>query len=186
MAEEKELRKMNRTELIEIIYALKKEEEEVNQKLEEAEQQLQNRTIQIAKAGSIAEAAMELNHVFASAQKAADEYLNSVRIRKEAEEEALAIRAKTEEETELLRKQTEIAVHAEMEKMKMTCQEMLAAAVQKQKETEEACQRMAEEAEQERKQKWDAFEKKCGAYMRQHQELATLLQSLEAYTGGNT
>ena len=170
----------------------------VNQKLEEAEQQLQNRTIQIAKAGSIAEAAMELNHVFASAQKAADEYLNSVhavneeaeqyakRIRKEAEEEALAIRAKTEEETELLRKQTEIAVHAEMEKMKMTCQEMLAAAVQKQKETEEACQRMAEEAEQERKQKWDAFEKKCGAYMRQHQELATLLQSLEAYTGGNT
>ena len=54
MAEEKELRKMNRTELIEIIYALKKEEEEVNQKLEEAEQQLQNRTIQIAKAGSIA------------------------------------------------------------------------------------------------------------------------------------
>ena len=30
MAEEKELRKMNRTELIEIIYALKKEEEEVN------------------------------------------------------------------------------------------------------------------------------------------------------------
>jgi len=164
MAEEKELRKMNRTELIEIIYALKKEEEEVNQKLEEAEQQLQNRTIQIAKAGSIAEAAMELNHVFASAQKAADEYLNSVhavneeaeqyakRIRKEAEEEALAIRAKTEEETELLRKQTEIAVHAEMEKMKMTCQEMLAAAVQKQKETEEACQRMAEEAEQERKQ----------------------------------
>ena len=58
--------------------------------------------------------------------------------------------------------------------------------LQKQKETEEACQRMAEEAEQERKQKWDAFEKKCGAYMRQHQELATLLQSLEAYTGGNT
>ena len=57
---------------------------------------------------------------------------------------------------------------------------------EKQKETEEACQRMAEEAEQERKQKWDAFEKKCGAYMRQHQELATLLQSLEAYTGGNT
>ena len=52
MAEEKELRKMNRTELIEIIYALKKEEEEVNQKLEEAEQQLQDRTIQIAKAGS--------------------------------------------------------------------------------------------------------------------------------------
>ena len=147
MAEEKELRKMKRTELIEIIYALKKEEEDVNQKLEEAEQQLQDRTIQIAKAGSIAEAAMELNHVFASAQKAADEYLNSVhaaneeaeqyakRIRKEAEEEALAIRAKTEEETELLRKQTEIAVHAEMEKMKMTCQEMLAAAVQKQKET---------------------------------------------------
>ena len=72
-----------------------------------------------------------------------------------------------------------------MEKIKIACQEMLAAAEQKQNETEEACRRMAEEAEQERKQKWEAFEKKCGAYMRQHQELITLLQGLEAYTGGN-
>ena len=35
MAEEKELRKMNRTELIEIIYALKKEEEEVKDLLKD-------------------------------------------------------------------------------------------------------------------------------------------------------
>ena len=48
---------------------------------------MQNRTIQIAKAGSIAEAAMELNHVFASAQKAADEYLNSVRAANEEAEQ---------------------------------------------------------------------------------------------------
>ena len=50
---------------------------------------------------------------------------------------------------------------------------------------EEEVNHTLEEAEQERKHKWDAFEKKCGAYMRQHQELTTLLQSLEAYTGGN-
>ena len=42
MAEEKELRKMNRTELIEIIYALKKEEEEVNQFLQAHRKQRMN------------------------------------------------------------------------------------------------------------------------------------------------
>ena len=63
---ERELRHMSRTELIEIIYA-------------ELEQQLADRTLRLEKAGSIAEAALALNHVFEDAQAAADAYLSSVK-----------------------------------------------------------------------------------------------------------
>ncbi len=52
---EKELRRMSRPELIEIIYALKSNEESLQKKNK------CNRTIQISEAGFIAEAALQLN-----------------------------------------------------------------------------------------------------------------------------
>ena len=69
---ERELRRMNRMELIEIIYALKQHEEEL-------EQQNANLRQQLAEVGSIAEAALSLNRVFEAAQAAADQYLESVK-----------------------------------------------------------------------------------------------------------
>lgn len=76
---ERELRRMSRTELIEIIYALKQHEEELKRRNAELEQKLADRTLRLERAGSIAEAALELNHVFEAAQAAADAYLDSVR-----------------------------------------------------------------------------------------------------------
>lgn len=76
---ERELRHMSRTELIEIIYALKQHEEELEQRNAELEQKLADRTLRLEHAGSIAEAALELNHVFEAAQAAADAYLESVK-----------------------------------------------------------------------------------------------------------
>ena len=58
---EKELRRMSRPELIEIIYALKSNEESLQKKNAHLEEQLNDRTIQISEAGSIAEAALQLN-----------------------------------------------------------------------------------------------------------------------------
>ncbi len=77
---EKELRRMSRRELIEIIFAMKKTELELRDKLQEAERQLENRKIQIAESGSIAEAALALSGVFEAAQAAADLYLQSIRV----------------------------------------------------------------------------------------------------------
>ena len=76
---ERELRRMNRTELIEIIYALKKHEEELEQQNAELKQKLADRTLRLEQAGSIAEAALALNQVFEAAQAAADDYLNSIK-----------------------------------------------------------------------------------------------------------
>lgn len=77
---DKELRRMSRPELIEIIYALKSNEEALQKKNTNLEEQLNDRTIQISEAGSIAEAALQLNDIFSTAQAAADDYLASIKV----------------------------------------------------------------------------------------------------------
>lgn len=76
---ERELRRMSRTELIEIIYALKQHEVELEQQNAELEQKLADRTLRLEHAGSIAEASLALHQVFEAAQAAADTYLESVK-----------------------------------------------------------------------------------------------------------
>lgn len=61
---ERELRRMNRMELIEIIYALKQHEEELEQQNAKLRRQLADRTLRLEQVGSIAEAALSLNRVF--------------------------------------------------------------------------------------------------------------------------
>lgn len=78
MAEEKELKKMNRVELIEIIYALQKSEEGLKQENAKLQEELADRTVRIAEAGSIAEAVVNLNDIFQKAQDTADQYIASV------------------------------------------------------------------------------------------------------------
>ena len=75
---EKELSRMSRRELIEIIATQKKRELELEQRLRTAAKQLADRNIKLSEAGSIAEAALSLNGVFESAQAAADHYLKSI------------------------------------------------------------------------------------------------------------
>ncbi|MCD7833130.1 MAG: hypothetical protein LUH00_03945 [Lachnospiraceae bacterium] len=76
---EKELRKMNRTELIEIIYALQQNDKILQEETEELRRQLDDRTIRMENAGSIAEAALSLNHIFEDAEAAARQYLDSLK-----------------------------------------------------------------------------------------------------------
>lgn len=76
---ERELRRMSRTELIEIIYALKQHEEELEQQNAALQKQLDDRTLRLEHAGSIAEASLALHQVFEAAQAAADAYLKSVK-----------------------------------------------------------------------------------------------------------
>ncbi|MCD8117374.1 MAG: hypothetical protein LUE21_09730 [Oscillospiraceae bacterium] len=76
---DKELRKMNRTELIEIIYALQQNERTLRTENEKLRRQLDDKLLRMESAGSIAEAAMSLNHVFEDAEAAARQYLDSLR-----------------------------------------------------------------------------------------------------------
>ena len=76
---DKELHKLKRSELLEIMIEQGKEIERLQKCLSEAEEKLHDRRIVMEKAGSIAEAALQLNQIFETAQRAANQYLESVR-----------------------------------------------------------------------------------------------------------
>ena len=77
--EKNSLRKLSREELLNMLIELTKENELLKQKLHEVENELNDRAIKIKNAGSIAQAALELNGIFEAAQKAADQYLESIK-----------------------------------------------------------------------------------------------------------
>ena len=77
---DRELKRLSRAELIDIIYALKEREESLSNQVAALQEALSRRDIEINQAGSIAEAALKINQVFEQAQKAADDYLRSVRL----------------------------------------------------------------------------------------------------------
>lgn len=101
MSKEKELKHLRRSELIEIIYLLKKNEQELTEQVAELQSQLQERHMKIADAGSIAEASLAVTNIFANAQEAADIYLNEIKLRQdEAEKVAAQIIADAKKEAE--------------------------------------------------------------------------------------
>lgn len=76
---DKELQKLTRTELLELLLVQSKEIDRLNQQLEALQNQVQQRKIALAQAGNIAEAALQLNGIFEAAQAAADQYLESIK-----------------------------------------------------------------------------------------------------------
>ena len=76
---DKELRKLSRKELLELLIDQSKEVERLQAALHASEMKMQSREIVIQTAGSIAEAALALNGIFEAAQTAADQYLLSIR-----------------------------------------------------------------------------------------------------------
>ena len=89
---DKELRHLSKLDLIEIIYQMKKTEEQLKAELKTANERLQCRDINFQEAGSIAEAALGLNGVFEAAQRAADDYLAQIHKNNEEAERRCAER----------------------------------------------------------------------------------------------
>lgn len=75
---DQELRKLGRAELLELLLEQLKENEALRTQLEEAQTQLSERKIGLEKAGSIAEAALQLNGVFEAAQAACTQYIENI------------------------------------------------------------------------------------------------------------
>ncbi len=77
---DKELRRLNRRELLKLLLAQGKELERVKALLQQANEKLDNRLLMLDQAGSIADAAVKVNQIFETAQKTADQYLESVQV----------------------------------------------------------------------------------------------------------
>ena len=70
----KELRKLSKTELLELLIEQSRENLALRDRLEKAEAELAERRLAISTSGSIAEAALKLEGVFEAAQRAIDLY----------------------------------------------------------------------------------------------------------------
>lgn len=79
MLDPKQLRKLKRSDLFELLVEQAKEIEELQERVNELEGKLQRREINLSEVGSIAEAALAISKVFDEAQAAANVYLNNVK-----------------------------------------------------------------------------------------------------------
>lgn len=108
---DRELRRMSRADLIEIIYELRKNEAALQAENEALRQQLEDRNAKISKAGSLAELSASLNGLFEAAQATADQYLKEIRVaRKQAQAlrvDSAKLAQMTLDERERILKQTE-------------------------------------------------------------------------------
>ena len=100
---EKELRKLNRAELLEMLIAQSKEVEDLRAQVAELQKRLDDREICLDQAGSIAEASVLLNGVFEAAQAAAQQYLENIQMLSGRQEQVCAeMERKTRERCEAM------------------------------------------------------------------------------------
>lgn len=98
---DRELQRLRRSDLLELLIQQTEENQRLRAALEKAEQELESRRVTVERAGSLAEAALQLNGVFSAAQAACDQYRQNV------EEQCKALLESTRAECEELRRQAE-------------------------------------------------------------------------------
>lgn len=144
---DRELQKLSRAELLELLLVQTKKVEELEakiQKNEEAfqeqkelfEKKIENRQIAMEKAGSIAEASLNLNEVFEVAQRAADQYLENI---KDMWYQQEILYSQKKDECDAMLDNTYEYCNKMKERMQKRC-------IVLEKETKDRCKRMEEEA----------------------------------------
>lgn len=102
---EKDLKHLNREELLELLLVQTKENEKLSQKLKEAEEQLAERRIKIENCGTLAQAVAEINGIMEAAQKTAEQYLENISmLENETREKCRKILEDAEYEAGIIRK----------------------------------------------------------------------------------
>ena len=152
---DKELRRLSRAELLDILYEQQKQYEASLAENRALQQKLDDRTLRISKAGSIADAAVQISGVLEAAQAAADQYLASVK----------AATAEMVRKTDEAQRQREAIVQdAEREAAQILSRAQ-----------EQAAQILAG-AEAQTAARWEEFQKNADALIRAHDELRRLIR----------
>ena len=76
---EKDLKKLNRYQLLELLVLQTERGDRLQARLDEMEKKLVEHNVKLASLGSIAEASLQLNGVFEAAQNAADKYIEAAK-----------------------------------------------------------------------------------------------------------
>lgn len=155
---EKELRKLSRAELLEMLISQSKELQSCQEKLTAAEAALQRREIAIDKAGSIAEASLMLSGIFDAAQLACQQYTDNIKTLSERQESVCA-RLEAESRAKAVQLLSET---------KKKCADL-------ERETRAECEAMRSKAKAESQQYWDKVSEKLEAFYEAHDGLRELL-----------
>ena len=159
---EKEIRRLTRAELLEMLIRQSQELQRAQKELKAAEEALRSRRIALDEAGSIAEASLRLNGVFEAAQNACEQYTENIQT--------------------LSRRQEAVCAQREQE-CRERAEEMLkkaqAQADQTVQEAEARCAEMLRKAEQDSNAYWERVSRKMESFYREHEELADLLKATE-------
>lgn len=146
---QKELKKLGRADLLELLVAQSRENEELRSQVAKLQSQLAERKLIMDNAGSIAEAALQLNGVFDAAQNACAQYVTSI--------ESLYSRQKQ--------------VCSKMEiSMIAKCQQM-------ERETKAKCEKMLSEAQSQSEAYWNDVSGKVKNLTEAHAALQSLFNT---------
>ena len=100
---DKEFKRLSRAQLIDIIYQFQLQVDKLTEQNQELERELADKRLRLSNAGNIADAALEINDCFRSAQNAAEQYLNEIKaIREETEAERQRILAQAQAAAEAI------------------------------------------------------------------------------------
>ena len=100
----KDMKRLRRRDLLELLIDLSKENDALRARNQELEAQLSRRDIAVSEAGTLAEAALQLNGVFQAAQAACDQYIQNMQQR------CSQLEAETEEKCRQLLNDTKLQV----------------------------------------------------------------------------
>ena len=166
---EKELKKLSRIDLLEMLLEQSKEVERLNAELKEAQKKLEDRSIQLDEAGSIAEAALRLNGIFDIAQIAADQYLDNLQ----------TLSGRTDEICDRKREKCEQEIREKRGAAERECEELKQKAEQfyqeKVKEAELKSDQMIKDAETKTEEKWKTLSEQLETFYQAHQGLKEML-----------
>ena len=160
---EKELRRLGRGDLLNLLLEQSRENQRLREQLQAAQDALADKAIRIDKAGSIAEASLQLNGVFQAAERACQQY--------------------TENIARLSQHQQVICARREKESQKKALQ--IVADAQKQAEdattaAQKKCDEMLKKAKAESQAYWDAVSAKITSITNAHAELRQLFSQISA------
>ena len=155
---DKELKRLNRRELVDIIYELQKKDAERESEIERLQAALAKKELAVSEAGSIAEAALKVNGVFEAAQAAANQYLLSIR----------AANANVIEKIETARKQSDELLR----QTSLRADSIIS-------EAEAKANAIISNANQDAAKSWTQFQQKADELLRTRTELNELLQKAE-------
>lgn len=158
---DKELRKLSRAELLELLIEKTEEVEQLKAQLEEARQQACEYTpeIEYEKAGSLAEASLQVSGVFEAAQRAAQMYITGMEERMQRQEVLC----------EQLEQQSRDKAEKLIIETELKCRRM-------EREAQLRCAKMARTSEESMEQRWNDLFARLDQLA---QENAQLRQSLD-------